>query len=164
MPNLNEIYQRQIFRGSPAYGNSDVKEVLGDKIAEEQLKSGDFVTIGSENGLVKKVSNASDKVIGMVIARIHSIVGADSISETSSSNVNYVNAVYNAKTMIPYIKVGYKIRLLTLVDVDAGDEVYIDVSTGHLTNVSTNNIKLGNSVFEESADAGNFVDISFNLL
>ena len=66
--------------------------------------------------------------------------------------------------MIPYIKRGIKIRLLVVVDVSASDPVYIDVATGHLTNVATGNIRLGKSFFEESADAGNFVNVSFNVL
>lgn len=166
MSSLNEIYKQQLMRGGPAYGDSDVDEVLGDKIAEETLKSGDFFTIGSDDGLIKKITGASNPVLGMVCARIQPIVDKDvsTISETSSSDLQYINSVYTAKDMVPYIKIGYKIRLIVVVDVNAGDAVYIDVATGHLTKTATNNIRLGKSVFEESAEAGNFVNVSFNVM
>jgi hypothetical protein len=151
--------------GSNEIGNSNKdEEIFGEHIAEEDIPMGSFITIGSARGLCKKPTASTDKImfvppmekylsVGEVVDKIH-----------GTSNLLYKQFLVRAKNNVPYVYEAYKVRLLVNVNVLKGEAIYVDLTTGLLTNVSTGNCRLGNSFFEYDVLAGNYHITSFHLL
>ena len=164
MSALNDYSGITLVYGSEAVGSSNFDEVFGDKVAESNIKAGSFITTGATNGSVKEVSVGTDKIIGYAVPKESQIKYGDTIEFTSSAGVKYQRYTILAGTNVPYVLEGARIRFLVSADVLKGQAIYVDVATGFLTNVSTNNVRLGNSFFEQDVLTGNFAIVNFHLV
>jgi hypothetical protein len=163
MTALNDYSGIVLVYGSEAVGSSNFDEVYGDKVAESNIKAGSFITTGTANGSVKEISAGAQKIIGYAVPKESQIRYGDTIEFTSSADIKYQRYTISAGLNVPYVLEGARIRLLVSANVLKAEAVYVDVATGFLTNVSTNNIRLGNSFFEQDVLAGNFAIINFHL-
>lgn len=164
MTALNDYSGIVVVYGSSAVGSSNFDEVYGDKVAENNIRSGSFITTGTKNGSVKEVSTGTDKIIGYTTPKESQIKYGDTIDFTSSAGVKYQRYTILGGENVPYVLEGARIKLLVSANVLKSEAIYVDVVTGFLTNVSTNNIRLGNSFFEQDVLAGNFTEVNFHLV
>jgi hypothetical protein len=161
---LNDYNNIVFVYGSEAVGSSNFDEVYGDKIAESDIKAGSFLTTGATKGTFKVISSDTQKPVAFAVPKESQIRYGDIIDFVSSADVKYQRYTIKEGQNVPYVLEGARIRLLVSADVLRQEAVYIDVATGFLTNVSTGNIRLGNSFFEADALEGTFVEVNFHLV
>jgi hypothetical protein len=146
----NQFEQRKV-EGQKAYG-SYLNEVFGMFSAESDIKCGRFITFGANDFTAKEVSATTDKVMAFATHQ-HSQEIYDNVYP-EGHHLNFVT-----ESSMVYVK--------TTADVNAGDPVYIDLTTtgkiGQVTNVPTGNKRVLYGWFDASAKADEFAILSFNL-
>lgn len=156
--------------GYASVGKND--GVYGNAISgADNLRSGFPVKL-DENGRYVVASSASDKIEGFSYWGLYQTVTMNGlskndvyeISETSTvvRSVEYEFDSYRAGEAFNLIKSGYE-DVIVNADVSAGDDVYFDLTNHLYTNVSTNNIKIGNSKFEKNANNGDVVKVYLSI-
>jgi hypothetical protein len=137
--------------GVPIFGGYDT--VFSDVHAESEISMGTFIANGSKgDGSVKPLMQAGEKPIGMAITFMK--IGAEW-------------GIYKAGEQLSYITLGEKICHYPIVNVTAGDKVYINVTIpgkiSWLTNVATGNVEVPGARWERNGLANQFNMISFNI-
>lgn len=155
------------------YGSVEKRDgIYGFAIAGETgLRSGFPVKINAEGRYVV-VSSADDKIEGFSywglyqLPTTNGLVKTDKyeISESGTivRTVDYSFDAYREGEAFNLIKNGYE-DVIVSADVSAGDDVYFDLTNHLYTNVSTNNIKIGNSKFEKNANNGDVVKVYLSI-
>lgn len=128
----------------------------------DNLRTGKPVKLDA-NGNYVPVSSASDKIAGFSYWGLYQTPTQNGLSKEDKHEVidssvvvrttNYMFDSFRAGEQFNLIKEGYEL-VIVCANVNAGDDVYYDLTTGLYTNVSTNNLKVGNSKFEANAENG----------
>lgn len=162
MSTVQDIYNVNRAPGQLAFGYFSQQEILSNTI-DANAYSGQFLTFSSstpgEFTPIVLATQSSARVIGMF----------PFLPEYPSSSSYNGASSYPANTCAPYVKQANLVYVKTNVNVNIGDQVYIDIANstaslcGNVTNVSTGNVTVPTAVFEQSVNAGSLVLISFNL-
>ena len=121
---LNNV-QKQFARGQEAKGQ---RPAFISYPAGEDIISGDWLKMNAD-GSVGKVSGASDKIIGFAEFQLFNI----------ESNVVEIEALFPEGKNVPVVNETSGHFFDVDVDVIPTDSVYINLSTGNLTNTSNSN-------------------------
>ena len=160
-----------VFLGSKAVGSD--KEVLS-AVAKEDIMASNFLAIDATTGLFKKVSAATDKIVGFAIAPGQGVGGnkTDDLVVQTSTNKNYLKFLTKAGQGVPYITRanGYYVELGGNVSVN--DPIYLNPTDGlvckdassTLEGSTVNHIRIGNGYFTQAGVKGDIITISFDLL
>ena len=146
--------------------------IFGGAISgQDNLRTGWPLKVDA-NGNYVVVLNANDKIVGFSYWGANQTVTENGLQkedkyEVTESNVvvrttNYVFDSYRTGDAFNMIKNGY-MDVVISADVAANDDVYFDLTTHLYTNVSKNNIKVGNSKFTAPAANGDKVTVYFSL-
>lgn len=146
--------------------------IFGGAISgQDNLRTGWPLKVDA-NGNYVVVSNANDKIVGFSYWGTYQTVTPNGLQKEDKYEVTNSNVVvrtthftfdsFRAGAAFNMIKSGW-MDVVISADVAANDDVYFDPTTHLYTNVSTNNIKVGNSKFTAPAANGDMVTVYFSL-
>lgn len=137
---------------------------------ENNLRTGHVVKLDQNGQLVKISASDANNIFGIIYYGRYHVPTLNGLEKSGKYEVEDNGAVVKSTDLefdsfrkgnaVNYIQNG-PVEVLNEADVNAGDPVYYNTTTGYFTNSSTGTVRVGKSVFIDKASNGDGVLINF---